>query len=59
MTKRFQNPESDKEKLLFVPQLPFYTEMGAICVKHGVSVDLFLGASVYADAMTLGMEKCG
>lgn len=54
IAKRFQNPESDKEKLLFAPQIPFYTEMGSVCVKAGVSVDLFLGSSAYADLSTIG-----
>lgn len=28
--------------------------MGTICVKNGISVDLFIGASQYSDITTLG-----
>jgi len=46
--------ETPQEKTMFVPQNSFYQELATTCVKNGISVDLFVGSSIYSDIATLG-----
>uniref|UniRef100_A0A8C0INJ5 SEC24 homolog D, COPII coat complex component n=1 Tax=Chelonoidis abingdonii TaxID=106734 RepID=A0A8C0INJ5_CHEAB len=46
---------TDKEKILFQPQMNIYESLARDCVAHGCCVDLFLFPNQYVDVASMGL----